>query len=121
MTSVERLLVAALPAALGAPVVAEVTDPRPDLFVRVVAAGGPPVADVALDVAEVAWEAWGPTRAAADNLAASLRAAITNLQGTAQSGVFILEASCGRGRWFPDASGAPRYVGAASLTFHHIT
>lgn len=115
MTSVERLLTAALAPVLGVPVVAEVPDPRPARFVRVVAAGGPPVTALVLDRAEVAWEAWATRRRDADDLALALRDAITDLAGTEHVGAFVLDASCGRGRWFPDVSGVARFVGTASL------
>lgn len=116
---VEAALVAALPPLVGVDVVTQVPRERPAEFVVVVASGGPEVADLVLDEATVAWEAWAATSVRAAELAGLVRDAFPALVGISVGGVLVTDAGSTRPRWFPDAtSGVARYVGTGRVLFH---
>lgn len=119
--NVEAVLRAALLDALGVPVHTQVPTDRPAEFVRLVAAGGPEMADEVVDWADVTWEAWGATQMSASILALRLRDVLPTLASDAVAGEFIADAKSTRPRWFPDeTSRSPRYVGTARVLFHAV-
>ena len=61
-----------------------VPNPRPDRWVRVVRTGGP--ADLVIDRAQITFEAWGTTTAAASDLAGIVRVVIRSLRGRTLDG-----------------------------------
>lgn len=106
---------------VGVPVMVNPPAERPASFIRVSPTGGPPLRDVVVSEATVAWEAWAETLAAAEQLAFLVRDTIDSAaEGATRKGVFIAESKSSTPAWFPDESGKPRFVGTATIYLHEI-
>ena len=118
MTTPDMVAVArAIPAAAisAAKVGSQVPEPRPTRFVKVVAAGGPPLRDVILTEAIVTWEASSTVSSGdASTLAGDVRDAFYAAGGTAPAGFQLLKVDCTMPTYYP-AEGAERYTGTATL------
>ena len=80
------------------------------MLVTVERTGGP--CDALVDEASLAVQCWGPTRAAAAELAASARRALPSMEEA--DGVASCE--CDSMAWFPGEAGEPRYQLAVHVT-----
>ena len=113
MVAVARAILA--PAIDPAKVGSQVPEPRPTRFVKVVAAGGPPLRDVVLTEAIITWEASSTAGSVdASTLAGAVRDAFYAAEGTAPSGFQLLKVDCTMPTYYP-AEGAERYTGTATL------
>ena len=101
---------------LGVPVAAEVPNPRPASFVRVVRAGGN-ARDLVTDSAVVVFEAWAPSQLAAGELGRRMAAYVRASAQSDVGGAWIRSVSDVAGlQYSPDpTSEVPRYLYTAEV------